>query len=388
MMSRRVAVQVRPVLWLVRLVPLVCLLGGCQPLLGGIPAPPASTPQSTRIPGESTLNLIELWRFHTGQVNSFWGSAPPNFYITGGKVIFSYIADERPQAPHDARLVALSLETGQTVWQTRIPYQRGGTLVHSSHLDKERLYLVYAFQAHAFSLETGEWLWSTSDPKYPGGHTGYMFRPWDSTDPLLWHSDNDEVIALDPRTGEILYRQSEGDVWSHIQKDQIDFAYVIETEQVGPVTNITWSGLRVVDLQTGQVLWERPGYYIERWPSFVEDDIVFQLGQPCYDITRADVRTGQVVWQTGDNDPGGDYLSNFAIVGSRLYTLREDLTLVALDLATGAISGTLKFDGPPATTICTSKGSDVYWVTADGPYVAVYFGDSRELILFKEQSTP
>jgi outer membrane protein assembly factor BamB len=339
---------------------------------------PAATPQPIRIPGESTLNLTELWRFHTGQVNASYHSAPPNFYITNGKVIFSYLADEEPVASSDSILVALSLETGQPVWQTcMVTHRLGSTSVSSSHLDGKRLYLTYAFQAHAFSLETGEWLWSTPDPKYPGGHTGYMFRPWDSTEPLLWHSDRDEVIALDPRTGDILYRQPEASVWSHIQKDQIDLVDVAEYEKVGSISTLVWQGLRAVDLQTGQMLWEYPGgYYIKRWPSFVEDDIVFQLGRLCYSIVRADVRTGQVIWQTDFN-----YLSqNFAIVGTRLYALREDLTLVAFDLGTGTVVGTLKFNGPPAETVCGKPASAVYWVIAEGPYVAVYFGDSEELI--------
>jgi hypothetical protein len=190
----------------------------------------------------------------------------------------------------------------------------------------------------------------------------------------LLHSDADEVITLDPRTGEILWRQEEKN--PTIQKDQIDFMR-------------TMSGLYAIDRPTGQVLWERlevqPAYrQLNLWPSFIGSDMLFEVGAPCYDIIRTNVHTGQVVWETS----GRNYLSNFALTGSRLYALREDLTLVAFDLDKGTIVGTLEFNGPPAKTICTHSGSDVYWVVTNGPYVLVYFGDSRELIMFKEQAVP
>jgi len=105
------------------------------------------------------------------------------------------------------------------------------------------------------------------------------------------------------------------------------------------------------------------------------------LDQVCYDIIRANVQTGQVIWETSERN----YLSNFALVGSRVYALREDLTLVAFDLDTGTILGTLQFDGPPAETVCRGIGGTVYWVVADGPYVLVYFGDTQELIALKER---
>jgi outer membrane protein assembly factor BamB len=351
----------------------VSLLLGCQMSFeatpSSIPLDPTllPTPQPIRVPGESTLELAELWRFHTGGINS-WDFTSPHIYVTGGKVIISYAAGKKyGDGNSDSILTALSLETGQIVWQTHLENPWNGTSISSSRLDEERLYLVYSFQVNAFSLKTGELLWSTPDPERPGGGTGYWFNPWDSVDPLLWHSTEEEVIALDPRTREILWRREEKGPM--IQQERFDSVYRYE------------DGLYTALRQNGQIFWEQ----VMPWPRFVDNDMLFEVGAPCYDIIRSNVQTGQVVWKTS----GRNHLSNFALTGSRLYALREDLTLVAFDLNNGEIVGTLKFNGPPGDLICTKGGSgSVYWVVADGPYVVIYFGDSRELIIFREKTAP
>lgn len=338
------------------------LLAGCQVSPNALPS---STPQPVRTVGESTLDIVEVWRFHTGPPNS-WDSTLPHLFVTGGKVVISYGAGQRYGDENFASwLTALSLETGQVIWQTRLVDPSHGTNIASAHQDNERLYLVYSSRVSAFDLGTGQLLWSTPDL---GQHVSYWFVPWESGDPLLLHSSERERIAIDPQIGTVLSRQPDDPEW--LKVGQIEF---VPTRQ----------GLYAVDQQTEQVLWERlelqPAYrQLQRWPSVVGSDIVFESGDPCYNIIRANIRTGQVAWQTERV-----YLSNFAIIGSRLYALREDMMLVAFDLDSGAIAGTLKFNGLPSQTICTHSGSDVYWVVAKDDYIVVYLGDSCELIVLK-----
>jgi outer membrane protein assembly factor BamB len=371
MISHRATAWLKSVVRRCGLFLLGCLLCGCQstsemPLTTVRPTP---TREPLRIPGESTLGLTELWRFHTDRSN-YIDSTFPSLPIAGDRVIFSYREYDDWE---EAVLVALRLDTGQIIWQTHLVNSLGGTSIDASYLDKERVYLIYSFRVNAFSLETGELLWSTLDPERPGGHTGYYLLPWDPSDPLLVHSSEDEVLALDPRSGAILYRRPEANAYTNIRYAQVEFVN-------------TLGGLQVVDLQTGRTLWrristrERFNTIAVHWPSFVDDDIIFQVGQPCYTITRVAIRTGRTVWQTlGDN-----YLSNVAISGSRLYALREDLMLVAFDIETGTVMGTLQFSGPPAATICAKGGGDAYWLATNGPYLVVYFSDTGELITFKQ----
>ncbi len=342
-----------------------CLLASCIWLLSGceeLSPQPTPTPLPTRALAESSLNLAEQWRFRTGPPYTS-DSSPPHIFVADGKVIISYGAGQRyGDEDHASWLTALSLETGQIVWQTRLKNQGGGTDIDSARLDEEKLYLAYSFRVHAFSLETGQLLWSTSNL---GTHTGYDFRPWDPYPPLLVYSSlHNEMIAIDPATGEVLSRQE--DSGELIQWGQIEFLR-------------TNAGLYAMDRQTGAVIWERPlmrpaNRQILPWPIFVGNDMVFEADDPVSKIVRANVESGQVAWETEQA-----YISNFAQRGSRLYALRQDASLVALDLESGETMGAAQFTGP-----ATRPGSDVYWVVTAGEYVLVFFSDSRELIVLKE----
>jgi outer membrane protein assembly factor BamB len=311
---------------------------------------------------KSTLALDEQWRFRTGPHNS-WSSTPPHLFVTNGKAIISYGAGQRYGDQDFASwLTALSLENGQIIWQTRFEKFDTGTSIGSSHLDTERLYLLYSFRVNAFSLETGELLWSTPNL---GSRTTYIFRP-NSSDPLLLHTSRNQEIAIDPHTGAVVSRQPGYEL---MQYDQIDF---VKTRE----------GLYAVDQLTGRMLWQKrlklqPAYrQLQYWPSFINDEMVFQSGDPLYTIIRANIKTGQFVWETE-----WDYVSNYALSGARVYALRQDATLIALDLNSGEVVGSVTFDSP-----ASEVGSRPYWVVADGPYVLVYFGDSRELIVLKENT--
>jgi len=134
-----------------------------------------------------------------------------------------------------------------------------------------------------------------------------------------------------------------------------------------------------LDSTTGEVIWERllrepANRQLLYWPSFVGNDMVFESNAPVSKIVRAEVESGRVVWETEQA-----YISNFAQSGSRLYALRQDATLVALDLESGKTVGTAQFTGP-----APKPSVSVYWVVTAGEYVLVFFSDSRELIVLKE----
>lgn len=317
----------------------------------------------------NNIDLTERWRYHTGPATSFY-STPPNFpVVVGGKVIISSGAGiEHGDFDGTSHLVALSVESGQVLWQTRLEDPRWGTNIDSVHVDNERLYLVYSYRVHAFSLNTGELLWDTPEL---ASHTSYWFQPWESTDPLLLHSSSQELFTIDPQSGAIKSKQPDDPAWFRI--GQVEFV---------PAHN----GLFVYEQPGQRLLWyqleTQPSYrQLQRWPSIVGDDIVFESGAPCYNITRLNIKTGNVMWETPESDL---LLSNFAIHNSEVYALREDLSLIALDINTGSIMGTLQFNGPPARTVCRKSGSDVYWVVAEDNIIFVYFGDSQELIALKK----
>lgn len=344
-------------------------LVGCQPVnIRPIMPPAIPSVLPTRTLGQSTLNLDTIWRFQTGRSNGD-SIELPNIYLAGDKVIISYMAGKfYGDEGNDAWLTALSLENGQIIWQTRLT-SPWGTWIESYYTGEKKFYLVYGNQVNAFDLDTGKLLWTTPNL---GDRVGYVFRPWDKEDPLLLHVSTSEVITIDSTTGTILSRQPEN--YSLIYYDKIDF---IPAED----------GLYAVDRETGNTLWQRNEKQpvmrqLLLWPSFVKNDMIFETGAPCFTISRVNIQTGQIIWAT----PERDYLSNFTILGSQIFALREDTTLVALNINTGAIEGMLKFDGESARTICTNSGSDIYSVVSTGSYILVYMGDTQELIALRKSA--
>ncbi len=91
-------------------------------------------------------------------------------------------------------------------------------------------------------------------------------------------------------------------------------------------------------------------------------------------VVLLDGDTGETIWQT-DND----VISNVAIDKSTAFYLTTSAELVAMDLDTGQITGSVQFMVPEI-----QFGSDRgYFVAAADGTVFAYFGDSRQLFSFR-----
>ena len=120
-------------------------------------------PTQTPIPLESRnivfsdLDLTEVWRLRTGTPNTFVSNiqTPPFVFITKDKVIFGSYIDQNKNL--DSYLTALSLSSGEMIWQTILSNPGNGTSLNSAYLDtkSKRLFLVYSFRVAGFDLETG-----------------------------------------------------------------------------------------------------------------------------------------------------------------------------------------------------------------------------------------
>lgn len=285
----------------------------------------------------------------------------PNLFVAGDKVLFPSIGSFN-EADNDkcSLLTALSLETGQVSWQTPVPncWNAG---VSPAALDADRIYLMSDFRVLAFDLLTGKLVWETSELE---GHTTYYFRPWDSVTPLQLYADKEKVIEIDPISGVVLKQKPAGEL---LQYDSVKFTTTADelcaVELGGQDSRRLWCHPRVLP----------PSGQMQLWPSFIDDDVVFQSGLVTYRISRANVQTGEIIWETERI-----YFSNFALDGAgRLYTIRQDNVLVILDAKTGQMLDEITFGGPGP------DGQRPDWVVVHQPYVLVYFSDTRELIALK-----
>lgn len=328
-------------------------LAGCRPT----EATPTLTPWSPRVVGTSKLGLVEAWHVQTGPPITLT-RPQPNLFVADDKIIVPYNTGN-----NESLVTALSLETGQVIWQSHYKTDPFTDIINSATLDTEHVYVVDEFRVYAFDLKTGEILWETQEF---AGHTGYHFRPWDPVDPLRLHVDTTgEVILIDPATGAVMARGQEYE--ELIQYGSIKFV-------------LTMRALSAVDLKSDQILWSRPSEPIpftaqmNLWPSFIDDDVVFLSDHGIYAINRVDLQTGATRWRTESI-----YVSNFALDDSgKLYAMRQDGVLVVLDINTGDILDEIRFSGPQIDLHTKN-----YSVVVANSYVVVNFIDTQEIIALK-----
>jgi len=330
------------------------LLAGCT--LTANTAPPMPTWQPRTV-GTSRFGLTEAWRFRTEHSVPF-ESPQSNLTIADDKVIFPCRTDK-----NILFFTALSLETGQVLWKTPYGSRPAGAVVTSAALDTTRLYFVDQWTVRALDLATGKIVWASQEFE---GHTGYYFRPWESANPLQLHADTRNVILIDPETGMVLARKPERA--ELLTYGSIEFAG-------------TDYELSAHDLSNNKLLWQHASQQVNPvaqmwlWPSFVGNDTVYLSGQVTYAITRANLQTGDILWQTESS-----YVSNFALdeARGRLYAMQADGVLATLDLNTGNKLDEVKFSGPLIDP--TTKD---YSVAVSGSYLLVNFVDTQELIALR-----
>jgi outer membrane protein assembly factor BamB len=92
-----------------------------------------------------------------------------------------------------------------------------------------------------------------------------------------------------------------------------------------------------------------------------------------YSLTAIDIETGNPLWET-DKVFG----PSVVIHQESVFALRNDATLVKLDLDTGQVEEEFPFE--PAST---NPGKWTYLLASDGERLFIYFGDSQELLALR-----
>ncbi len=137
------------------------------------------------------------------------------------------------------------------------------------------------------------------------------------------------------------------------------------------------------DAKSNERLWSYafPGY-IDGWPTFAGDIMLLTArGQ----IFGMETSTGEVIWQTTDTQADfihPEYITGVALQGNLAYAIRYDAAIVGFKPETGEQVGIIKM--MPDRTLEDDKG-DVkhYAIATSDKFVAVYYGNSQELIVFE-----
>ncbi len=133
---------------------------------------------------------------------------------------------------------------------------------------------------------------------------------------------------------------------------------------------------------------------LSRWPIFVNDTMFVKAQQ----IYALDTATGKIIWQTHANlelgnssqkyleiDP--EYIvSNIAVGDNIVYAINFNDSIIGYHAETGEKVGTIdatRIQITPAMLEAQSVGSGYRLIAASDKYVAAYYGDSQELIVFE-----
>ncbi len=324
-------------------------------------------PQPIFAPGKqimtNTLQLRESWRWVSeGRIT--------HQLITNEELIILGISGDWAD-----KIIVLDAQTGQLIWQ----HQFSGNL-KSLDADNQRVYAGEIRYVQAYDLYTGQKLWQGArQSKYKkGGLYVYAKEPQlEVYDYDLSNSPNyGNIFILDPQTGEtlrtieqpFLFFQSENTLYLRVQ-----------------------GGFVAEDKMTEETLWKLSHeWYVQRWPIFVDDIVYLDVRDVSGSIYAVDIKTGEIRWQSqgikGYN-PNDTFTAKVAYGAQVIYVMGQNGIIVGLDYQTGQELGRIEVS--PPSTYYDPDGSirDFTYdrIVASDKFVAVYYDDSRELIVFKRQ---
>lgn len=317
-------------------------------------APFHPTPTATLAPSKqilsNTLSLVEQWRWS--------GVVDISVAVEDRIIIIS-----RDKNSSDRRITVFDAGTGNVLWQSEVI---NGIL--SVTADEKRVYIGTILDVQAFDLETGQKLWRGAEqPSMKKGtlnvySKGDRLEVYDPMGPAMYILDSATGQTVDKISKSLFIR------WNEIDYSVIRGNYFLEAS----------------DAKSNRTLWSYafPGH-IERWPAFIDDIMLLNSRGQIFGLKP---RTGEIVWQTPDTQTTfihPQYISKVALQDHLAYALRYDAAIVGFNSKTGNEVGIIKMI--PNHTLEDDKGDVKYYgIATSDRYVAVYYGNSQELLVFEK----
>jgi outer membrane protein assembly factor BamB len=240
---------------------------------------------------EESLKVTELWARNTGK-------GTDEQYLLLQPVVASdriFIADT------DRKVLALNIENGRTIW--------------------------------SYTLEMGGGFFSKADKVYITGGPGY------SGEMVFIGTNNGDVIALDPQTGEELW------------KSKVSSEILAPPIKSGDIVIVRTLDGRIFGLNatSGRRLWTYektvPALTLRGTSTPAIDDDVIIIGFDSGSLAALDITTGRLLWETGISSARGrselermvDIDASPVISGGIVYVVTFQGQLAALTRDTGRI---------------------------------------------------
>lgn len=250
-------------------------------------------------------------------------------------------------------LVALDIETGATLWTTKVSEARRGKrhwintyAAPTPATDGEMVYVTFGQQLAAVDY-SGEILWNVEiDSRYvEDSHYGASASPVVIDGLVVVAQDREESLeeqvgwlaAFDAETGREVWRQE----WSHTCCSYVT-PLIIDGAEGREVVHVSSGEVVGYDLTTGREVWRSENSTTQPVPSPVyADGLLVTPGgihTKVLTVHRLDgqegVQRGEIVWGSPKSVPE---IASPVIVGDRLYTLTESGVVSALSAADGEL---------------------------------------------------
>lgn len=257
----------------------------------------------------------------------------------------------------DNYIVAMDIATGSIIWRNDMLYLNGArSLIKSS----DTIFATSTFNIYAFNSKDGTCLWST---KLGNGGVGMMLQ-LDGNILRVYYGDN--IIEIDPANGQILKTSPVGSIlW---------ITRGIEIHQLSQQQNY---GMVAYKQGTTQSLWNTPEqvFVAEEGtiPEILDANslVVFVIDKG---ICSLNLDTGRYTWCMYERPVSDIAIDQKSSIG---FFLREDYSLVALDLDTGKELESIQFT-PSTLPSSLLNSSFPYSVALSENILIVSFGDSDQ----------
>jgi hypothetical protein len=330
---------------------------GCQSMLpsglleSSITSTPSVPPRSKEV-RLNTLPLVEKWRW-SGNINSVSVSRPA-IVVTNDRVVIPVWNDAFQ------RVVVFEAHTGNPIWESE---DFGITSIAA---DERHVYIGLIKWVQAFDLENGRVLWRGAEQPgmergalvvYPKGST---LEVYDIGEALLY--------ILDVETGQTINIIETPPLF--FREDQTDYVIVAGNHYLGAKDSVT-----------GEKHWTHDfGGFLYDWPVFVNEIMVLNAGGRIFAVKA---KTGEVLWRTED----ARFITGLALQDKVVYAVRDDAAIVGFNPETGEQVGIIEME-PSHTRANDRRATPHYAIAASDEIIAVYYGNSQELIVFERVENP
>jgi len=297
---------------------------------------------------ETDLPLREIWRW-TGTIDS----GPMIVFAEDKLVLASWEYEGH-------RILVFDAQTGNLLWGSEpIPNLR------SLHVDGERVYAGAIKNVQAYDIENGQLLWEgAGQPKFKRGGlavypNGEYLEAYDSIEGKL--------TVLDAQTGETVDIVEQPQ--TILRKDENYYSRNCVS---------TYCYFNLSNPSENRLWQNRFDGLPQIWPIFIDDLVYIGTDAGIYAI---DIESGDIVWQSKDT-----YVTNIAAGDGLIYAISEDASIVGLDAKTGQLAGRVEIEPKRTYQDDEDLGYNTYYnIAASDKYLAAYYDNSGELIIFEEK---